>query len=130
MTDIPENMVINFKNGDAVFGSYIPPSDSRYFNVTDFSNIANMFVPASLDRIVFGGGDLNGRVGNIKYSIPEYMDYLPNVDTVVNDHGKEIIKICRTFKTFVLNNLKINEKRIESCFTYQKAKKNLKMTLF
>ena len=25
MTDIPENIVINFKNGDAVFGSYIPP---------------------------------------------------------------------------------------------------------
>ena len=60
------------------------------------------------------------------------MDYLPNVDTVVNDHGKEIIKICRTFKAFILNNLKINEKRFERlrvALRMKKAKKDLKMTL-
>ena len=67
MTDIPENMVINFKNGDAVFGSYIPPSDSRSFNATDFNNITNMFVPASPNGIVLGGGGLHGCVGNIRY---------------------------------------------------------------
>ena len=54
MTDIPENIVINFKNGDAVFGSYISPLDSHYFNVTDFSNIANMFLPANAHRCALG----------------------------------------------------------------------------
>ena len=121
--EIPENIVINFKNGDSVFGTYIPPSDSRYFAPTDFSNVANVFVPVEENRVILGGGDLNGRVGNVKYQLPTGLSYAPNVDGIENDHGKEIIKICRTFKAFIVNNLKFKEKIFESTFTYQKGEK-------
>ena len=85
--DIPENIIINFKSGDSVFGTYIPPSDSRYFEATDFSNISNVFVPINQDRIILGGGDMNGRVSDVKYTLPAgYMSYLPNVDAIENEH--------------------------------------------
>ena len=95
-TDIPDNIIVNFKNGDVIFGTYIAASDSPYYNTTEFSNVANMFIPLNYNRVLFGGGDLNGRVGDIRYSLPsKTMEYLPNVDKVLNDHGKEILKICR-----------------------------------
>ena len=28
------------------------------------------FIPLNYNRVVFGGGDLNGRVGDIRYSLP------------------------------------------------------------
>ena len=119
--DIPDHISINFKNGNVIFSSYIPPSDSRYFKASDFSKIASMFVQADEKSVILGGGDMNGRVGNIKYPLPKYMEYLPNVDTIVNDHGKEILRICQAFKVYVLNNLKTKEKRFQSCFTYKKG---------
>ena len=51
------------------------------------------------------------------------MSYLPNVDVIENEHGKEIQKICQTFKAFIVNNLKFKEKIFKSCFTYQKGEK-------
>ena len=62
-----------------MFGTYIAPSDSPYYNTTEFSNVANMFIPLNYNRVVFGGGDLNGRVGDITYSLPsKNMEYLPS----------------------------------------------------
>ena len=96
LVDIPGHIVINFKSGDVIFGCYIAPYDSAYYDITDFSDVANMFVPVS-DRIVVGGGDMNGRVGDVSYRLPsKSMKYVPNVDQVVNNHGNEIIKICKS----------------------------------
>ena len=50
--------------------------------------------------------------------------------SILSDHGKEIIKICRTFKAFILNNLKINEKDLRAPLRIKKVKNDLKMTLF
>ena len=97
--DIPENIRIHFKNGDVIFGSYIAPADSPYYNVMEFSNIANMFMPVDYGCVVFGGGDLNSRVGDCKGQLPKHtMRYLNNIDSVINDHGKEILKISQTFR--------------------------------
>ena len=121
-TDIPENIILYFKNGDTVFGSYIAPCDSPYYSIGDFCNVANMFVPINYDRVVLGGGDMNGRIGDVKYTLPTNMEYLPNVDNVINDHGKEILKICRSFRCFIVNNLKIQNKIFKSDFTFFKGK--------
>ena len=67
---VSENIIVNLKNGDVLFGSYVPPSDSPYHQITDMCDVANMFVPKDQDRIVLGGGDLNERVGNIKMNMP------------------------------------------------------------
>ena len=121
LVDIPGHIVINFKSGDVIFGCYIAPYDSAYYDITDFSNVANMFFPVS-DRIVVGGGDMNGRVGDVSYRLPsKSMNYVPNVDQVVNNHGNEIIKICKSFKCFIVNNLEYNSKIFNGDFTFHKA---------
>ena len=119
--DIPDNIVLTFKNGDIIFGTYIAPTDSPYFDVTDFSKVANMFVPVNQNRVILGGGDMNGRVGDVKMNLPNSMSYLPNVDGVLNDHGKEITKICRSFKCFIVNNMKFKQKIFKSDFTFHKG---------
>ena len=119
---VSENIIVNLKNGDVLFGSYIPPSDSPYHQITDMCDVANMFVPKDHNRMVLGGGDLNGRVGEVKMSMPlKGMNYLPNVDTIVNDSGKEILKICRSFRCFIVNNLQFQKKKFKSDFTFYKG---------
>ena len=59
---VPENISVQFKNGDIIFGTYITPADLPYYDRMEFSNIANMFIPLNYERAVFGGGDLNSRV--------------------------------------------------------------------
>ena len=123
-TETPGLIVIKFKNGDIVFGSYIAPYDSAYYNITDFSPVANMFFPSNKDRVVLGGGDINSRVGDITYSLPlNGMKYLPNVDKTVNTHGNELLKICKSFKCYVVNNLKYNSKTFNGNFTFRKGER-------
>ena len=124
--DIPGHVVIDFKNGNTIFGSYIAPYDSAYYDITDFSCVANMFYPVDHNRIIIGGGDMNGRVGDVNYRLPKSMTYSPNVDKVVNSHGNEIISICKSFKCFIVNNLVYNTKTFMGDFTFNKA--NLKIT--
>ena len=121
-TSVSENVIVRFKNGDVIFGSYLPPSDSPYHNITDIGNIANMFVPKDHNRIVCGGGDLNSRVGDVKLrSQSQDLEYLPNVDKVVNDNGKELTKVCQSFHGFIVNNLKFKEKSFHGAFTFKKG---------
>ena len=70
--DIPDHILIYFTNGSVIFSSYIAPDSSPYYDPTDFSNIANVFTPADDKRIVFGGGDLNARVGDLPSSMSPY----------------------------------------------------------
>ena len=112
---------MTFKNGDVVFATYIAPCDSPYFNITDFSNVANVFTSMNENCVVLGGGDMNGRVADIKTKLPAGMVYRPNVDSVMNDHGKEIIKICKSFKCFIVNNLNFNGKIFDGDFTFYKG---------
>ena len=119
--DIPGHVVIDFKNGNTIFGSYIAPYDSAYYDITDFSCVANMFYPVDHNRIIIGGGDMNGRVGDVNYRLPKSMTYSPNVDKVVNSHGNEIISICKSFKCFIVNNLVYNTKTFMGDFTFNKA---------
>ena len=44
-----------------------------------------------------------------------------NVDSILNEHGKEILKICRTYKCFIVNNLKLDNKEFKGDFTFQKG---------
>ena len=64
---------------------------------------------------------MNGRVGDVKTKLPVGMVYRANVDSVVNDHGKEILKICKSFKCFIVNNLDFNGKKFDGDFTFQKG---------
>ena len=123
-TDIPGHISVIFKNGDVVFGSYVAPYDSAYYDITDFSSIANQFYPSNHDQVVLGGGDMNGRVGDVSYRLPlKCMEYLPNVDKVTNNHGNELIKICKSFKCYVVNNLKFKSTTFKGDFTFYKGER-------
>ena len=60
-----DHILVRFNNGNIVFSSYIAPIDSPYFDPLNFSYLANAFVPVNNEAVVFGGGDMNGRVGNM-----------------------------------------------------------------
>ena len=68
-----------------------------------------MFIPKDNDCVVFGGGHLNVRVSHVKDIPSKYIKYLPNVDKIVNDSGKEILKICRSFRCYILDNLQLHD---------------------
>ena len=95
---VSENIIVSLENGDVVLGSYVPPSDSPYHQITDLSKVANIFVPKDCDRVMFGGGNLNSRIVDLRIGTNSRdIRYHPDVDKVVNDSGKEILKIWSFF---------------------------------
>ena len=113
---------LHFTNGNIVFCSYIAPVDSPYCDPVDFCNVANAFVPTNSKCTIFGGGDLNGRVGDVPQTAPPPNGmYRSNCDTVVNEHGKEIMNICESFSCYVINNLNIRRKHFDGEFTFRKG---------
>ena len=116
------NISIIFKGGNIVFGSYIPPVDSPYFDPVDFSLLANNFTPIGNDHIVIGGDDVNSRVGNKYLNIPfPGSSYKHNVDDVTNSHGSELRKLCRSYDCYVVNNLTVGDKGFSSGYTFYKG---------
>ena len=121
-TSVPGHISIQFKNGNKVFSTYIAPQDSPFYDPMDFCNVANEFVPIDDKHLVFGGGDLNGRYGDLPRTIcPPNGMYRDNCDLIVNDHGKEIINICKTFSCHVINNLNFPGKVFDGDFTFKKG---------
>ena len=39
-----------------------------------------------------------------KFSQRNYA-YIPNPDIILNSHGRELVKICESFKCYIVNNL-------------------------
>ena len=111
--NIPGHIVVRFLNGQVIFSSYIAPADSPYCDPSEFSHVANAFTPLDNECLVFGGGDLNGRVGDLQISSPPNNGrYRSNCDQIVNGHGKEIVGICRSFSCYIVNNLAIGEQKV------------------
>ena len=116
-----DHILIRLTNGTIVFSTYVAPADSPYYDPLDFSNVANAFVPAR-ESIIFGGGDLNGRVGDIpRLSPPVNGCYHTNCDGHVNEHGREIMNICDSFGCYVVNNLNMGGKTFDGNFTFRKG---------
>ena len=117
--DTPDHIVVDFHGGHKIFSSYIPPSDSLYYNDTCFTGIPNAFLHNDDSRVILGGGDFNCRVGDINQKIPILgASYRPNVDAEVNVHGKMLRNICRSYNCYVLNNLSINNLQFDGDFTF------------
>ncbi len=116
--DSSDHILLRFSNGNIVFSSYIAPIDSPYCDPTEFSYVANAFVPIDNKCVVFGGGDLNSRVGDLPQTKPPTnFTYTSNCDDYVNEHGKEVMNICNSFSCYVLNNLHSPSKHFPGDFT-------------
>ena len=117
--DTPDHIVVDFHGGHKIFSSYIPPSDSLYYDDTCFTGIPNTFHHNDDSRVIIGGGDLNCRIGDITQNVPILgASYRPNIDTEVNVHGKMLRNICRSYNCYVLNNLTINNLNFDGDFTF------------
>ena len=120
--DSEDNVTIIWKGGNKTFGSYIPPDNSPYFDPVMFCHLANNFTPIDNEHIVIGGGDINSRIGNKHLHIPFSGSYYNhNVDEVVNSHGREIRKLCRSYNSYVVNNLVIGDRQFQSNFTFHRG---------
>ena len=119
--NLSETIVVEMFGGHRVFGNYIVPSSSPYFDDSAFSNVANQFLPRDSKLVVIGGGDVNARVGDIKQKLPINCSYTKNVDDFVNDSGKTIHSICSSYKCFVVNNMKIGSVTCHGNFTFEKG---------
>ena len=92
-----------------LFGNYIHPVDSIYFTEDCFADISNVFVPLDSKDAVIGGGDLNGRFGNLTKIPMAGAKYRPNPDKEINSHGKTLKSISSSYKSgcsFLLEHLK------------------------
>ena len=117
-----DNVTVVWKGGSKTFGSYIPPDNSPYFDPVQFCHIANNFTPLDSDHIVIGGGDINSRVGNNRLNLPfTGSHYDHNIDEVINSHGRETRKLCRSYNCYVVNNLVIGDKQFQSNFTFYRG---------
>ena len=110
---ITNYIIIKFKSEDVLFGNYIPPTDSFYFNHDDFSGVCNILTPKNQTNNVFGGGDMNARVGDVNLNLHSLCyKYRRNPDKIINLHGRELLKICKSFKCFIVNNLTVEKMEI------------------
>ena len=69
-TDTSETITVFFIGGHRVFGNYIVPASSPFFDEGAFTRVANQFYPKNSNIVVIGGGDLNARVGDIQQNTP------------------------------------------------------------
>ena len=118
---VSETIIIHFVGGHCIFGNYVVPADSPYFQEDAFSAVANRFYPKDSSNVVIGGGDLNARVGDINQRIPLNCSYKKNVDKEVNDSGRTIRSICASSNCFVINNMTIGPIDCDGDFTFKKG---------
>ena len=100
-----------------LFGAYIPPINSNYYDSELFEELENDISEfSSMGQIVLLG-DLNARTGKYNDHIADdKIDALPasletsfipiyrnNCDNVLNDHGKHFLQICKNLDLRILN---------------------------
>ena len=121
--DYEGHIVITFNGNHKIFGSYIPPRDSMYFSEQCFYEMINILEPINSNYVIFGGGDMNSRIGNLFKSLrPPTNDsfYRNNIDEITNNHGQLLYDICKAYKYYSLNNLTIHNVEFDGKFTFQK----------
>ena len=105
-----------------LFGAYITPRDSIYYEETCFGDLSNVFVPVDSSYAVIGGGDINSRVGDIKVvPLVERAMYRTNPDKEVNANGNILKRVCKNFKCYVVNNLSTLDKYFDGKITFNKG---------
>lgn len=97
---------------------YIPPHDSPYFDPDLFSNIETDIALFHRKGLIVLAGDFNARTGKENdFITDESGKFIPggdippppnltkrqNFDNIVNDHGKQLLDLCKTCDLRILN---------------------------
>ena len=97
--------------------------DSQFYTHSDFAQICNVIQNVDRNNILIGGGDLNARVADVKLQWKNYI-YRVNPDPVINLHGLELLKICKSFKCYILNNLTKGNNIFDGKITFRKGERS------
>ena len=128
--EVENFIILTLKGNHTLFGAYITPSDSLYFDETLFAELGNVFSPMDSNYSVIGGGDLNCRVGRLTVTPPlPQANYRQNPDPETNSHGKTLKRICKSYNYFVLNNLSLQDKVFDGKITYRKGERTSQVDL-
>ena len=94
--EIDNFIILTLKGNHTLFGVYITPSDSIYYEENSFAELSNIFTPVDFNYAVLGGGDFNCRVSDSIHVPPlAQAKYRPNPDTFNNSHGTILNKVCK-----------------------------------
>ena len=121
------HIVVTFKGGHCIFGSYIPPSESIYFCEEFLWDIPFFFTPKDSNKMILGGGDLNSRVGDLRNK--NTCIYKKNPDSETNSNGRSLKQICNKYNIRTLNNLSIDGKVFDGDFTFCKDNRKSQVDL-
>ena len=100
-------------------GAYIPPENSRHFSLDLFEELENEIANFRSKGLVMLLGDLNARTSKLNdFNSPDGNRFLPtdlleksqcfsecrnNLDNTVNNHGKNVLNICKQFDIRIVN---------------------------
>ena len=105
---------------------YIYPVDSMNYDLNDFG-IVSEEISYWLDSgfTPFLGGDYNARLGDLNVLSQQTLKwrYTPNIDNVVNGHGRLLSDMCEHNKILPLNHCCYYNKIWDGKFTYHKGGK-------
>ena len=105
-------------------GAYIQPEGGRYFDPTMFSDVANITETARRKGLIpYVGGDFNSRLGDLnEFRTDCSWKYEPNIDSVVNKHGKTLFKdMCTAADINPINGVKYKKRRFDNEYTFIRA---------
>ena len=114
--------VCKVSNTDFIIAApYIPPVNSEFYDVICFNNLDLLYNTFKGSNLLIVG-DLNSRVGTPSFK-NQTLTYNTNPDTIVNSHGKKLLKwLDERPDVIILNGLKIAGKTFDSNFTYYRGK--------
>ena len=107
-------------------GVYMYPYDSYNYTDSDFGLLSSEIEYwLSNGLILFIGGDLNGRIGDINSLSLNSLKwhYTNNIDTHLHQHGKMLRNICELHQILPINHCRYYDQQFDGYFTYFKANK-------
>ena len=113
---LPDMIVIEITNTSHILiATYIPPSNTKYYNDSLFDNLDLLITSFSKYRSILITGDLNSRISD---RFPTHgLLYKKNPDPTINPNGYKLLDILDRHKLFVLNGLSDEGKSFDSKFT-------------
>lgn len=118
---IPDCCVCKFENSNIyLIALYIPPINSKFFNINYMNNLRSLFLNHNLNDVFFVG-DFNSRTANRSFNTNEL--HIDNPDKIINSHGKSLLNLLTQFTKYrIINGIVRDNTSFDSNFTFFRGK--------
>ena len=114
-TDFYDLVVCNIRGSDVVIAAvYLPPAESNYYS-SDYFDALDLMCHTFSNRELYVLGDFNSRIGT---PTSPSLDYQPNPDIEINNHGKSLLDIINKHNLTVVNGCISEHTICNTAFTY------------